>query len=73
MRVELHELLSHFSRFLELAHSGQVIVIVKSGQAWARLAPLHVEPKRTAGIFTGELRAPFFEPLPDEELDCWQG
>ncbi len=31
----------------------------------------HVQP-RTSGLLTGHLGDPFFEPLPEEELQQWE-
>jgi antitoxin (DNA-binding transcriptional repressor) of toxin-antitoxin stability system len=35
-----------FSKFLDLAHEGQHIVITKRGKPWARLTPIPVETPR---------------------------
>ncbi len=35
-----------FSKFLDLAHDGQQVVITKRGKPWARLLPIPVESGR---------------------------
>jgi len=35
-----------FAKYLDLAHSGQKVVITKRGKAWATLAPVKRTPKR---------------------------
>jgi hypothetical protein len=43
-------------------------------QPYARLMPLAVEPaRRQPGRLRGSVDDEFFEPLPEEELDAWEG
>ena len=65
--VNVHEAKTHLSRLLERAHAGEEIIIAKSGEPYARLAPLRDHPpKRQAGTLRGlvEIDDTFFEPLP---------
>ena len=70
--VNVHQAKTHLSRLLERAHAGEEIIIAKSGEPYARLAPLPDRaPKRQAGTLEGdvEIGEAFFEPLPAE----WTG
>ena len=70
--VNVHQAKTHLSRLLEQAHAGEEIIIAKSGEPYARLAPLPDRaPKRQAGTLTEyvEIGDAFFEPLPAE----WTG
>lgn len=72
--VNVHEAKTHLSRFLELAHQGEEIVIAKAGRPYARLVPLAVkETTRAPGGLDGVVGDEFFAPLPDDELDAWEG
>jgi prevent-host-death family protein len=70
--VNVHEAKTHFSRLLDRAHAGEEIIIAKSGEPYAVLAPLKKrQPKREPGTLKGfvKLTDSFFEPLPAD----WSG
>ena len=70
--VNVHEAKTHLSRLLDRAHSGEEIVIAKSGEPYARLVPLQGRrPRREAGTLKGvvTITGTFFEPLPPS----WSG
>jgi prevent-host-death family protein len=72
--VNVHEAKTHFSRLLERAHAGEEIVLAKAGKPYARLMPLApAPPRRQPGGLAGRVGDAFFEPLPDDELDAWEG
>ena len=72
--VNVHDAKTHLSRLLDQAHAGQEIILAKAGKPWARLMPLaETPPKRVPGRLAGRLGEAFFEPLPDAELDAWEG
>lgn len=72
--VNVHEAKTHFSRLLEQAHAGQEIILAKAGKPYARLMPLAPEAStRRPGRLAGRVSDAFFEPLPDAELDGWDG
>ena len=74
LMVNVHEAKTHFSRLLEQAHAGQEIVLAKAGKPYARLMPLSpTSGKRQPGRLSGRVDEAFFAPLPDEELDAWEG
>ena len=72
--VNVHEAKTHLSRLLDQAHAGQEIILAKAGKPYARLMPLAAAPpRRVAGRLSGRLDDAFFEPLPDADLDAWEG
>jgi len=74
LMVNVHEAKTHFSRLLEKAHGGQEIILAKAGNPYARLLPLAAEPaRRQPGRLKGKVTDAFFEPLPEQELDAWEG
>jgi prevent-host-death family protein len=74
MLVNVHDAKTHFSKLLEQAHAGQEIILAKAGKPYARLMPLAAEPaKRQRGRVKGIIDDAFFDPLPEAELDAWEG
>ena len=74
LTVNVHDAKTHFSRLLEQAHAGQEIVLAKAGKPYARLMPLAPSSgKRQPGRIAGWIGDDFFEPLPAEEIDAWEG
>lgn len=73
--VNVHEAKTHLSRLLEQAHSGEEIILAKAGKPYARLMPLAAEPvPRQPGRLRGQIdTSRFFDPLPPDELDAWEG
>lgn len=72
--VNVHEAKTHLSRLLDQAHAGQEIILAKAGKPYARLLPLADQPvQRRAGRLPGKVDDAFFEPLPESELDRWEG
>ena len=70
--INVHQAKTHLSQLLDRAHAGEEIVLSKSGKPYAKLVPLE-KPKRKLGFIKGHLDDSFFEPLPDAELDAWEG
>lgn len=65
--VNVHEAKTHLSRLLERVQTGEEIIIAKSGEPFARLAPVRDRPaKRQAGTLKGliEISEGSFEALP---------
>jgi prevent-host-death family protein len=72
--VNVHEAKTHFSKLLERAHQGEEVIVAKAGRPYARLVPLADVPRaRQPGRLAGRVDDAFFEPLPEEELDAWDG
>lgn len=77
--VNVHEAKTHFSRLLDRAHAGEEIILAKSGKPYAKLVPIEkkIAAKRKPGGLKGLLGdipdSVWFDPLPDDELDLWEG
>jgi len=62
------------SKLLEQAHAGQEIILAKAGKPYARMVPLEpVAPQRLRGRVKGIDDSAFFDALPEEELEAWEG
>lgn len=73
-QVNIHEAKTQFSQLVDRAHAGEEIIVAKDGEPWARLVPLAVPTPRQPGLLRGLRIDPAFdEPLPDDELDAWNG
>ena len=70
--VNVHEAKTHLSRLLDEAHAGNEIILAKAGKPYARLVPLE-KSKRKLGFIEGHLDEEFFDPLPETELNAWEG
>ena len=74
MLVNVHDAKTQFSKLLEQAHAGQEIILAKAGKPYARMMPLApVTPKRQRGRVKGIIDDAFFDPLPEAELNAWEG
>jgi prevent-host-death family protein len=71
--INVHEAKTNLSRLLDRAHAGEEIVLAKAGKPWARLVPLDAKEPRRPGLVPGNLTEDFFEPLPQDEIDGWDG
>jgi prevent-host-death family protein len=74
MLVNVHEAKTQLSRLLEAAGRGEEVVIARNGVPVARLVPV-APARRTPGMARGRgrLTPDFFEPLPAELLDAFEG
>ena len=76
--INVHDAKTHFSKLLDRAHAGEEIILAKAGKPYAKLVPIGdvSAPRRKPGRWP-ELRnipsAVWFDPLPAEELDAWEG
>ena len=76
LTVNIHEAKTHLSRLLRRVSAGEEIVIARSGRPVARLVPIAPPPTaRRPGTARGRLvlRDDFDAPLPEEELDRFEG
>jgi prevent-host-death family protein len=76
MKVTIHAAKTTLSKLIERAHAGEEVVIARGDVPVARLIPIVGEaPKRQPGTLRGIVKVPksFFEPLPADELDVWEG
>lgn len=76
MKVTIHTAKTTLSQLIERAHTGEEIVIARGNVPVARLVPiLGKAPRRQAGTLRGlvKVTGAFFEPLPESEIDAWEG
>jgi prevent-host-death family protein len=74
MQVNVHDAKKQFSKLIEQAHSGQEIILAKAGKPYARMMPLAPAAlKRQRGRVKGIDDRAFFDALPDDELNAWEG
>jgi len=75
-QVGIHQAKTHLSCLVEMAASGQEIVIAKAGKPIARLVPYVAKGKaRRPGQLRGRLRIKksFDQPLPKDILASFEG
>jgi prevent-host-death family protein len=76
MKVTIHTAKTTLSQLIERAHKGEEIVIARGDEPVARLVPIvNQPPKRRPGTLRGLVKVTpeFFEPLPEGELEAWEG
>jgi prevent-host-death family protein len=74
MLINVHDAKTQFSKLLEQAHAGQEIILAKAGKPYARMVPLApAASKRQRGRVKGIIDDAFFDPLPNAELNAWEG
>ena len=76
MKVTIHAAKTTLSQLIERAHAGEEVVIARRDVPVALLVPITRDaPKRRPGTLRGVVKIPksFFEPLPADELDVWEG
>ena len=75
-KVNISDVKAHFSRHLERVESGETVLVCRRNVPIAELRPVPKRPAqpRPVGIDRGMLiPASFFEPLPDDLLDAFEG
>jgi antitoxin (DNA-binding transcriptional repressor) of toxin-antitoxin stability system len=77
IRLNIHEAKTHLSRYLARLEAGESIILCRRNQPIAEIRPLSRAPKgaRPFGLARGTFTVPqeFFEPLPDEMTDAFEG
>ena len=74
--VPIHAAKTHLSRLIERACAGEEVIIARGDQPVVRLVPVQsARRRRTFGALRGRLVVDeaFFEPLPESELQLWEG
>lgn len=75
-RINIADAKAHFSHCLDRVESGETIIICRRNVPIAEIRPIAKLPSepRPVGIDRGMVvPASFFEPLPDELLDAFEG
>lgn len=75
--VTVHKAKTELSKLIARAEAGEEIIIARGSKPVARLTPIQ-EPAgkgRGLGAWKGRVAIPqtFFDPLPEDELDNWEG
>ena len=76
MKITIHAAKTTLSQLIERVHAGEEVVIARGDVPVARLVPIiGNSPKRRPGTLRGAVKVPkaFFDPLPADELDAWDG
>jgi len=77
IRLNIHEAKTHLSRYLDKLAKGEIIILCKRNIPIAEIRPIYPPGKgpRPLGLARGEFEvtSAFFEPLPDEILDSFDG
>ena len=75
LTVNVTEAKANWSRLLARVEAGEEVVIARNGKPVARLVGVREQGKRQFGSMAGQvsLSDTFFEPLPEEELQAWEG
>ncbi|MBM3885941.1 MAG: type II toxin-antitoxin system prevent-host-death family antitoxin [Gemmatimonadetes bacterium] len=73
--VTMHKAKSTLSQLVAEVEAGEEIIIMRGKVPAARLVGLSAGPSRSFGALAGQVAvtAAFFEPLPEGELDHWEG
>lgn len=77
IRINVHEAKTHLSRYLERVEAGEVVVLCRRNVPIAEIRPLPPErsERRPIGLHRDRITVPdsFFEPLPEELLEAFEG
>ena len=73
--VNVHQAKTQLSRLLARVEGGEEVVIARRGEPVARLVACKPRSRRQPDVLKGKLILPdnFFDPLPEEELEAWEG
>lgn len=73
--VNVHEAKTHLSQLLDLAASGEEVIIARAGKPLAKLIPYQVKQQpRKSGYWKGKVKiAKDFDELPEELSRAFQG
>jgi prevent-host-death family protein len=76
IKINIHEAKANLSRYLKRLSHGETIILCKRNVPIAEIRPLAPErtAKRPLGLARGvEVPSSFFDPLPDDVLDGFDG
>ncbi len=76
--VTIHQAKTQLSKLIVRAEAGEEIVIARGKEPVVRLAPVSPKPHRRVpgamkGIWPDLPDSFWFDPLPEEELQLWEG
>ncbi|MBS1847505.1 MAG: type II toxin-antitoxin system prevent-host-death family antitoxin [Actinobacteria bacterium] len=64
---------THLSALLHAVERGEDVVIARGDRPVARLVSIDEDVRRELGFVAYDVPEVFFDPLPDAELDAWEG
>lgn len=77
IQITLEQAQTHLATYIERVAQGETVIITREDQPIADLRPLAPPSKkpRPIGLAKGTFEVPpsFFEPLPDDLLDAFEG
>jgi antitoxin (DNA-binding transcriptional repressor) of toxin-antitoxin stability system len=77
IRLNIHEAKTHLSRYLDRLAKGETIILCKRNVPIAEIRPVSGDlmDERPIGLGKGEFSVPpdFFEPLPTDIIDSFEG
>jgi len=77
IKLNVHEAKTHLSHYLSCVQEGEKVILCKRNVPIAELRPLRSTRTelRPVGLAKGRFEVPseFFDPLPDELLDAFEG
>lgn len=73
--VTIHKAKTELSKLIKRVEAGEEIVIARGGKPIVKLVPARPAKSRGYGAWKGKFTLPdsFFAPLPEDELDAWEG
>ena len=73
--ITVHAAKTNLSKLIERAEAGEEIIIARGNAPAVKLVPVHPLSQRRFGLYKGmaKIGPEFFEPLPEEELQGWEG
>ena len=77
IKINIHEAKTHLSRYLPALARGETILLCKRNQPIAEIRPIKQRSGEPRPIGLGKdcfvVPETFFEPLPEAELDAFEG
>jgi prevent-host-death family protein len=77
IKLNIHQAKTHLSRYLVRVAAGETVVLCNRNVPVAEIRPLakRRSTKRPIGLGRSKFRVPreFFKPLPETELEAWDG
>ena len=73
--VTVHQARNRLSRLLAQVEAGEEVIIARRGEPVARLVPFNPPGQRKFGAMRDRIVVDesFHEPLPEDELNVWEG
>jgi prevent-host-death family protein len=77
IKLNIHEIKSQFSKYVDLVEGGETVIICKRNLPVAEIRPIprpgRRKPRLGAAKGTFVIPPAFYEPLPEAELEAFEG